>query len=73
MFCSGIEAAEEELKRESAEALWQEGLLRSVPVVGTLVNWWAPHPLASSHIKGRSLDLTAGVVASTENIYRSVL
>lgn len=58
-----------ELQRESDEQLWQEGILRSVPVVGSIVNWWSPHNKGSG-IKGRSLDLTAGIVASTENIYR---
>ncbi|KAK9496665.1 hypothetical protein O3M35_013096 [Rhynocoris fuscipes] len=65
----GIEAATMELQRESDEQLWQEGILRSVPVVGSIVNWWSPHNKGSG-IKGRSLDLTAGIVASTENIYR---
>ncbi|KAL1130695.1 hypothetical protein AAG570_011936 [Ranatra chinensis] len=67
----GIEAATMELQRESDEQLWQEGILRSMPVVGTFVNWWSPNSKQSSKgIKGRSLDLTAGIVASTENIYR---
>ncbi|XP_014288455.1 pyridoxal-dependent decarboxylase domain-containing protein 1 isoform X1 [Halyomorpha halys] len=65
----GIEAATLELQRESDEQLWQEGILRAVPVVGSIVNWWSPHHKGSG-IKGRSLDLTAGIVASTENIYR---
>ncbi|KAF6201301.1 hypothetical protein GE061_005749, partial [Apolygus lucorum] len=65
----GIEAATIELQRESDEQLWQEGILRSVPVVGSFVNWLSPHA-KSPGIKGRSLDLTAGIVASTENIYR---
>ncbi|BET02261.1 Group II plp decarboxylase [Nesidiocoris tenuis] len=65
----GIEAATIELQKESDEQLWQEGILRSVPVVGSLVNWFSPH-IKSPGIKGRSLDLTAGIVASTENIYR---
>ncbi|XP_014245569.1 putative pyridoxal-dependent decarboxylase domain-containing protein 2 [Cimex lectularius] len=65
----GIEAATQELQRESDEQLWQEGILRSVPVVGSFVNWLSPHNKGSG-IKGRSLDLTAGIVASTENIYR---
>ncbi|CAG5088395.1 Similar to pdxdc1: Pyridoxal-dependent decarboxylase domain-containing protein 1 (Xenopus laevis) [Cotesia congregata] len=53
----GIETAQTDLERENAEKLWQEGILRHVPVVGTFVNWWSPPPKES-------------VVESTENIYK---
>ncbi|XP_054282470.1 pyridoxal-dependent decarboxylase domain-containing protein 1-like isoform X1 [Macrosteles quadrilineatus] len=66
----GIEAATLDLQRENEEKLWQEGILRQVPVFGSLVNWWSPSSKESGGVKGRSLDLTAGVVASTENIYK---
>ncbi|XP_075230465.1 pyridoxal-dependent decarboxylase domain-containing protein 1 isoform X2 [Lycorma delicatula] len=67
----GIEAATLDLQKESEEKLWQDGILRQVPVFGSLVNWWSPITKdGGAGIKGRSLDLTAGVVASTENIYR---
>ncbi|KAK3868469.1 hypothetical protein Pcinc_026141 [Petrolisthes cinctipes] len=64
----GIEAATEDLKRENEERLWQEGILRHVPIVGSVYNWFSPPP--TQGIKGRTLDLTAGVLESTENIYR---
>ncbi|MPC23619.1 Pyridoxal-dependent decarboxylase domain-containing protein 1 [Portunus trituberculatus] len=64
----GIEAATEDLKRENEERLWQEGILRHVPIVGSVYNWFSPPPPPG--IKGRTLDLTAGVLESTENIYR---
>lgn len=67
-FSSGIEAATEDLKRENEERLWQEGILRHVPIVGSVYNWFSPPPPPG--IKGRTLDLTAGVLESTENIYR---
>ena len=38
----GIEQAQGELQRESDEALWQEGLLRHVPLVGSFYNWISP-------------------------------
>lgn len=60
-----------DLQRETEEKLWQEGILRHVPVVGRVVNWWSP-PNKEGGIKGRSLNLTQGVVESTENIYRFV-
>ncbi|XP_076045196.1 pyridoxal-dependent decarboxylase domain-containing protein 1 isoform X2 [Oratosquilla oratoria] len=64
----GIEAATEDLKRENEERLWQEGILRHVPLVGSVYNWFSPPPPPG--IKGRTLDLTAGVLESTENIYK---
>ncbi|XP_058804435.1 putative pyridoxal-dependent decarboxylase domain-containing protein 2 isoform X2 [Phymastichus coffea] len=56
----GIEAAQTDLERENAEKLWQEGILRHVPVVGTFVNWWSP-PAKESGVRGRSLNLQAGI------------
>jgi len=65
----GIEKATEELRKESEEALWEEGILRRVPVVGTFVNWFSP-PTKESGVRGRALNLTQGKVESTENIYK---
>lgn len=55
----GIETAQIDLERENAEKLWQEGILRHVPVVGTFVNWWSP-PSKETGVRGRSLHLQAG-------------
>ncbi len=38
----GIEQAQGELQRESDEAIWQEGILRHVPLVGSFYNWISP-------------------------------
>uniref|UniRef100_A0A1B0G4K0 Pyridoxal-dependent decarboxylase domain-containing protein 1 n=1 Tax=Glossina morsitans morsitans TaxID=37546 RepID=A0A1B0G4K0_GLOMM len=65
----GIETAIADLRRETEEKLWQEGILRHVPVVGRMFNWWSPPPKETG-VKGRSLNLTQGVVESTENIYK---
>lgn len=59
-----------DLQKENEERIWQEGIFRQVPVVGTFVNWWSPKANASGGVKGRSLNLTQGVVESTENIYK---
>ncbi|KAB0793793.1 hypothetical protein PPYR_13413 [Photinus pyralis] len=65
----GIETATLDLQKENEDRLWQEGILRHVPVVGTFVNWWSPKNKESG-IRGRSLNLTQGIVESTENIYK---
>ncbi|XP_059617219.1 pyridoxal-dependent decarboxylase domain-containing protein 1 [Phlebotomus argentipes] len=65
----GIETVTADLQRESDEKLWQDGILRHVPIVGSVFNWWSPPPKETG-IKGRSLNLTQGVVESTENIYK---
>lgn len=57
------------MQKENEERLWQEGILRHVPVVGTFVNWWSPKTKETG-VRGRSLNLTQGVVESTENIYK---
>lgn len=66
---SGIETATMDLQKENEDRLWQEGILRHVPVVGSFVNWWSPKTKEGG-VRGRSLNLTQGVVESTENIYR---
>lgn len=66
----GIETAMVDLQKENEDKIWQEGILRHVPVFGSLVNWWSPIPKDSDIVKGRSFDLNAGVISSTENIYR---
>lgn len=65
----GIETATFDLQKENEERIWQEGILRQVPVVGTFVNWWSPKTRETG-VRGRSLNLTQGVVESTENIYK---
>lgn len=36
-----IEVASADLKREQQQQLWQQGVLRHVPLVSTLVSWWS--------------------------------
>ncbi|XP_031628115.1 pyridoxal-dependent decarboxylase domain-containing protein 1 [Contarinia nasturtii] len=65
----GIETASADLQRESDEKLLSDGILRHVPIVGSVVNWFSP-PAKETGIRGRSLNLEQGVVESTENIYK---
>jgi hypothetical protein len=67
----GIEQAQGELKRESDDALLQEGLLRHVPIVGSFYNWLSP-AAEKPRIKGRCLSLLEeGKVAPTEPVFAS--
>jgi hypothetical protein len=42
LVLKGIEQAQEDLRKESDDALWQEGILRHVPIVGSIYNWISP-------------------------------
>ncbi|XP_069123484.1 putative pyridoxal-dependent decarboxylase domain-containing protein 2 [Argopecten irradians] len=64
----GIEAANQDLVKENQSKLQNEGVLRQVPLVGSLLNWWSPPPKDS--IKGRSFNLASGQIASTEPLYK---
>lgn len=67
----GIVAAEFDLRKEADEKVWNDGILRVVPVVGSVLNWINPLPKdGGSGIRGRSLNIQQGVVESTENIYK---
>lgn len=69
MVKQGIQEANKELIQESHEKIMQEGILRQVPVIGSFVSWWYP-ATNETGIKGRSFNLSSGVVESTENIYK---
>ncbi|CAD0199575.1 unnamed protein product [Chrysodeixis includens] len=66
----GIEEAQADIERENAERLWQEGLLRRVPVVGRVVEWWAPAAVPPP--TGRRLHLAHGTLQTTDDVYRRV-
>ncbi len=57
------------MKKEAEEAMWEEGIFRRVPVVGTFVSWFSPITKEAG-VRGRALNLTQGKVESTENIYK---
>ncbi|CAF3082990.1 unnamed protein product [Rotaria sp. Silwood2] len=66
----GIEKVQKDLKNENQQILAQEGLLRQLPVISSIMSWWSPSPTASSlTMKGRSFDLNSGLIESTEDTY----
>ncbi|CAF4487866.1 unnamed protein product [Rotaria sp. Silwood1] len=67
---TGIEKVQKDLHDENLQLFAQEGLLRHLPLVSSIMSWWSPSqstsPLA---IKGRSFDLNSGRIESTEDTY----
>ncbi|KJH45524.1 hypothetical protein DICVIV_08441 [Dictyocaulus viviparus] len=66
----GIEAANEDLKKENELRLQQEGVIRQLPIMGSLVNWWSPIE-KDGRIKGRFFDLNTGEIQTTDVIYKN--
>lgn len=62
----GILEAELQLQKASEEKLIEEGMLRQLPLVGSVLNWFSPF---ESSIKGRTFNLAAGSLDSTEVTY----
>lgn len=67
MVRKGIEEAQAELQRETEEQLWQEGLLRHIPVVGSLVNYFSPPQKAP--VKGRTMNLRSGRIEKSDAVF----
>ncbi|POI34877.1 hypothetical protein CIB84_001373 [Bambusicola thoracicus] len=53
----GIQEAQLQLQKANEERLLEEGLLRQIPVVGSVLNWFSPFQASP---KGRTFNLTAG-------------
>ncbi|XP_063961659.1 putative pyridoxal-dependent decarboxylase domain-containing protein 2 isoform X2 [Lytechinus pictus] len=68
LILKGIMEAEKQLEQENENKLLEEGVLRQVPLVGSLLNWFSPPPEAI--IKGRTLNLSSGSLESTEKTYK---
>nr|XP_040047660.1 pyridoxal-dependent decarboxylase domain-containing protein 1 isoform X2 [Gasterosteus aculeatus aculeatus] len=62
----GILEAELQLQKANEEKLMEEGALRQLPLVGSVLNWFSP---SQSSIKGRTFNLAAGSLDSTETTY----
>ncbi|KAL7058964.1 hypothetical protein AAHC03_013838 [Spirometra sp. Aus1] len=64
----GIEEATNQLKVEQEKKLREEGMLRQVPYLDRLVNWW--YPPSDAQIPGRALNLSIGELSSTQPLLR---
>ncbi|KAG8432949.1 hypothetical protein GDO86_017277 [Hymenochirus boettgeri] len=64
----GILEAEVQLSKANEERLLEEGVLRQIPLVGSVLNWLSP---VQSTQKGRTFNLTAASLESTETTYVS--
>ncbi|KAG9477068.1 hypothetical protein GDO78_002455 [Eleutherodactylus coqui] len=64
----GILEAEEQLLKANEERLLEEGVFRQIPLVGSVLNWLSP---VQATPKGRTFNLTAGSLESTEPTYVS--
>ncbi|KAM4717961.1 pyridoxal-dependent decarboxylase domain-containing protein 1 isoform 2-T3 [Anableps anableps] len=62
----GILEAEMQLQKANEEKLMEEGMLRQLPLVGSVLNWFSP---IESSIKGRTFNLAAGALDSTDLTY----
>ncbi|XP_051242813.1 pyridoxal-dependent decarboxylase domain-containing protein 1 isoform X2 [Dicentrarchus labrax] len=62
----GILEAELQLQKANEEKLMEEGVMRQLPLVGSVLNWFSP---VQSSIKGRTFNLAAGSLDSTEVTY----
>jgi len=66
---NGVAQAQEELKKEADNQIWQEGILRHVPIVGSFYNWLSPVP-EEVKAKGRYLNLQEGKLETTDKMYK---
>nr|XP_055048520.1 pyridoxal-dependent decarboxylase domain-containing protein 1-like isoform X1 [Misgurnus anguillicaudatus] len=62
----GIQEAELQLQKANEEKLMEEGVLRQIPVVSSVLNWFSP---VQASVKGRTFNLAEGSLDSTEPVY----
>uniref|UniRef100_A0A8C2BL64 Pyridoxal-dependent decarboxylase domain-containing protein 1 n=1 Tax=Cyprinus carpio TaxID=7962 RepID=A0A8C2BL64_CYPCA len=53
----GIQEAEQQLQKANEEKLMEEGVLRQIPLVGSVLNWFSP---VQASVKGRTFNLAEG-------------
>ncbi|XP_072560898.1 pyridoxal-dependent decarboxylase domain-containing protein 1 isoform X1 [Paramormyrops kingsleyae] len=64
----GIQEAEMQLQKASDQKLMEEGVLRQIPLVGSMLNWLSP---SQSSVQGRTFNLALGSLDTTEPTYSS--
>ncbi|XP_031421360.1 pyridoxal-dependent decarboxylase domain-containing protein 1 isoform X2 [Clupea harengus] len=62
----GILEAELQILKANEEKLMEEGVLRQIPLVGSVLNWFSP---SQNSIKGQTFSLVAGSLDTTESTY----
>lgn len=62
----GIQEAEQQLQKANEEKLMEEGVLRQIPLVGSMINWFSP---VQASVKGKTFNLAEGCLDSTEPVY----
>ena len=72
MTSSGILAARKGLEEESYNRIYEEGILRQIPLVSSVMNWWSPPPVLPA-LSGRRFVLSSGVVEETKFVERTAL
>lgn len=64
----GIVAAESDLSKEKEKKSQEEGYLKYVPIVGSVLNWFAPSTPTTP--EGRTFNLSSGKVETTTSTYK---
>ncbi|XP_063042942.1 pyridoxal-dependent decarboxylase domain-containing protein 1 isoform X2 [Engraulis encrasicolus] len=62
----GILEAELQLQKANEAKLMEEGVLRQIPLVGSMFNWFSP---SQSSIKGQTFSLVSGSLDTSETAY----
>ncbi|VDK22613.1 unnamed protein product [Taenia asiatica] len=62
----GIEEATLHMKEERTKIMREQGVLRQVPYLDKLINWWSPP--VSTQIHGQMLNLSIGELVPTDSI-----
>ncbi|VDM33304.1 unnamed protein product [Hydatigera taeniaeformis] len=62
----GIEEATLHMKEERTKIMREQGVLRQVPYLDKLINWWSP--LIPTQIHGQMLNLSIGELVATDSI-----
>nr|CDS27291.1 integrator complex subunit 4 [Hymenolepis microstoma] len=63
----GIEEATMYMNEERTKIIREQGILRQLPYLDRLVNWWSP-PI-DTQIHGRALNLSIGQLVTTDKIF----